>query len=65
MIHGRLKVLILSAAFLSLPGVRAFDWKPTGDFVGSDGFAYATGGTYNEGDRLINTGGGGEKQRYG
>ena len=56
MIHKRLKVLILSAAFLGLPAVRAFDWKATGDFVGSDGFAYDTGNEYKEGDRIINTG---------
>ena len=56
MIHKRLKVLILSAAFLSLPIVKAFDWKATGDLVGADGFAYATGNVYNEGDRVINTG---------
>lgn len=63
MIHKRLKVLILSAAFLSLPGVQAFKWSPAGDFVGSDGFAYDAGSVYNEGDRIISTapiGGGGE-----
>lgn len=56
MIHKRLKVLILSAAFLSLPVVKAFEWKATGDLVGADGFAYATGNVYNEGDRIINSG---------
>lgn len=56
MIHKRLKVLILSAAFLGLPAVRAFDWKATGDLVGSDGFAYDAGNVYSEGDRIISTG---------
>jgi hypothetical protein len=64
MIHKRLKVLILSAAFLGLPGVQAFKWSPAGDFVGADGFAYDSGNVYNEGDRIISTtpssGGGGE-----
>ena len=63
MIHKRLKVLILSAAFLGLPGVQAFKWSPAGDFVGSDGFAYDAGNVYNEGDRIISTApidGGGE-----
>lgn len=63
MIHKRLKVLILSAAFLSLPGVQAYDWKPTGDAVDANGYA-TSGGAYAEGDRIVNTapstGGGGE-----
>lgn len=63
MIHKRLKVLILSAAFLSLPGVQAYDWKPTGDEVDANGYAI-TNGEYADGDRIQNTapstGGGGE-----
>ncbi|MBM3887478.1 hypothetical protein FJ364_06115, partial [Candidatus Dependentiae bacterium] len=68
MIHKRLKVLILSAAFLGLPGVQAFKWSPAGDFVGSDGFAYDKGSVYNEGDRIVNTSAtpqeGGETMRH-
>lgn len=53
MIHKRLKVLLLSAAFLSLPAVKAYDWKATGDHVGADGFAYDANNEYQEGDRII------------
>lgn len=54
MIHKRLKVLILSAAFLSLSGVQAYDWKPIGDAVDAQGFA-TIGGEYRESDRIYST----------
>ena len=58
MVGKKLRLLLLATGVFTLPiaGVRAdVDWVPTGDKVSAAGFAVATDGTYEEGDRIVNT----------
>lgn len=58
MVGKKLRLLLLTVGVFTLPisGVMAdVDWMPTGDKVNSGGYAVASDGTYEEGDRIINT----------